>query len=531
MNPLDHLKKAYGRGQMSRRDFIRALTGMGMTAVMAGGLASTPFKAFANPPKRGGFLRAALVAGGASDTLNPIRMANSTDAVRSFQIYNMMARVGTDLLPKPELAESWESSPDATEWVFRLRQGVEFHNGKSLTPADIVYSLNLHRGDDSTSPAKPLLDAVTNIRADGDSAVAITLSGPNADLPIVLGDYHFGIVPDGFTDFDNAVGTGAFRIGEFEPGINLIAERNENYWGDVWVDAIETFAIHDNGARASALLSGEADVIEGIDPSVVTTIEQTDGVEVLSAKAGKFFTFTTQIDLDPFGDNHLRLAMKYLSPRERILGTVLRGYGQIGNDNPIAPSDPYFNADLEQRPYDPDRAKYHLKQAGIASLDVVLNTSQAVNGVGVNAIDAAVLYAEAARDGNINIEVKNNPADGYWDNVIFNNNCWMGFWNARPTADLMLTIAYHSSAKWNEARQRSERMDALIEEGRATTDFARRKEIYGEVQRIISDEGGTGIPVFVDYQDGYSSRVKGMEPHGAGVLSGARFSDMVWLDG
>ena len=526
MNQLDRLTQAYGRGQMSRRGFIHALTGMGMTAAMAGGFASSANLAFASTAKKGGFLRAALVAGGASDTLNPVRMANSTDAVRAFQLYNTLARVGIDLLPKPELAESWESNADATEWVFHLRKGVEFHNGKSLASSDVVYSLNLHRGDDTTSPAKTLLTAVTDIKADGDDAVVITLSGPNADLPIVLGDYHFGIVPDGFTDFDNAVGTGAFRIGEFEPSFSLIAERNENYWGDVWLDAIETFAIHDNGARTSALISGEADVIEGIDPSAVVMIEQTEGVNVLSAKAGKFFTFTTQIDLDPFGDNHLRQAMKYLSPRQRILDTVLRGYGQLGNDNPIAPSDPYFNADLEQRPYHPEQAKYHLKLAGLDSLDVVLNTSQAVN-----AVDAAVLYAESAKDGGINIEVKNNPADGYWDNVIFNNSCWMGFWNARPTADLMLTIAYHSTAKWNESRQKSDQLDVLIEEGRATTDFAKRKEIYGAAQKIISDEGGTGIPVFVDYQDGYSSRVKGMEPHAAGVLSGARFSDMVWLDG
>ena len=531
MKQFDKLAQAYGRGQISRRTFMRGMTAMGMTATMAGGFAATAKSAYASTPKKGGFLKAALVAGGASDTLDPARMANSTDAVRSFQIYNTLARVGTKLLPEPDLAESWESNADATEWVFNLRKGVEFHNGKSLSPADVIYSLNLHRGDDTASPAKPLLAAITDIKADGENQVRITLGGPNADLPIMLGDYHLGIVPDGFTDFDNAVGTGAFQVDVFEPGINLIAKRNENYWGDVWLDAVETFAIHDNGARTSALLSNEADVIEGIDPSAVQIIEKTDGVEVLSAKAGKFFTFTTQIDLDPFGDQNLRLAMKYLSPRQRIFDTVLRGYGQIGNDNPIAPSDPYFNADLEQRPYDPDKAKFHLKQAGLDSLDVVLNTSQAVNGVGINAVDAAVLYAEAAKEGGINIEVKNNPADGYWDNVIFNNNCWMGFWNARPTADLMLTIAYHSNAKWNEARQKSEQLDKLIEEGRATTEFAKRKELYGAAQQIITDEGGTGIPVFVDYQDGYNSRVKNMEPHGAGVLSGWRFSDMVWLDG
>lgn len=222
--------------------------------------------------------------------------------------------------------------------------------------------------------------------------------------------------------------------------------------------------------------------------------------------------------------------MKYLSPRQRILDTVLRGYGQIGNDTPIAPSDPYYNSDMEQRPYDPDKARFHLKKAGMDSLDVVLNTSQAVNGVGVNAVDAAVLYAEAAKEGGINIEVKNNPADGYWDNVIFNNNCWMGFWNARPSADLMLTTAYLSTAKWNEARLKSDVLDARIVEARAETDFAKRKELYGDAQRIISDEGGTGIPVFVDYQDGYRSKVKGLVPHAAGVLSGGRFSDMVWIE-
>ena len=531
MSQLETLKNAFNKGKISRREFLAALAGLGISVSMANSILFTAENAFAATPKKGGQLRCAMIAGGADDTLNPERMDDSTDAVRGHQVYNNLARVSPKLIAEPELAVSWEASNRARDWVFELRKGVEFHNGKKLTSADVLYSFGIHRGDKSTSAAKPLLADIAEIKADGPNVIHFKLKSPNADLPLLFGDYHFGIVPEGTTDFDLGVGTGPFKVKDFKPGIRLLVARNENFWGEgPYVDEIETFPIHDDVARANALLSGEADLIEAVDPKSVVIIEKTPGVEVLSAKSGKFFTFALMSTLEPFNDMDVRLAFKYLLPRDEILKKICRGYGQIANDHPIAPTDPFYNTDLPIRPYDPERAKFHLKKAGRDSLDMVVNTSQAVNGCGVNAVDASVIFAEAAKAGGIKAEIKRHPADGYWDSVIFNHPCFMGFWNARPSADLMLTIAYLSTAKWNESRIKDEKLDKLIIEARGETDFNRRKELYGEAQRIISEEGGTGIPVFIDYQDGYSSRVKGLEPHPAFPLSGARFSDRVWIE-
>ena len=531
MSKLEKLEKAFHKGQITRREFMTTLVGLGLSTAMAGGIISTAEKVYAATPKKGGRLRCALIAGGADDTLNPERMDDSTDAVRGHQVYNNLARVSPKLIAEPELAVSWEASNRATDWVFELRKEVEFHNGKKLTSADVIYSFGIHRGDKSTSAAKPLLADIAEIKADGPNVVRLKLNSPNADLPLLFGDYHLGIVPDGTTDFDPGVGTGPFKVKDFKPGIRLLVVRNENFWGEgPYVDEIETFPIHDDVARANALLSGEADLIEAVDPKSVRIIEKTPGVELLSAKSGKCFTFALLSDIEPYSNMDLRLAFKYLLPREEILKKICGGYGLIGNDNPIAPTDPFYNTDLPIRPYDPDRAKFHLKKAGRDSFDMVVNTSQAVNGCGVNAVDAAVIFAERAKAGGINATVRRHPADGYWDSVIFNHPCFMGFWNARPSADLILTIGWLSTAKWNESRIKDEKLDNLIIEARGETDFNRRKELYWEVQRIITEEGGNGIPVFIDYQDAYRSHVKGLDPHPSFPLSGARFSDRVWIE-
>lgn len=531
MSQLENLKNAFNKGKINRREFLTSLIGLGVSVTMANSIVSTAATAFAATPKKGGRIRCAMIAGGADDTLNPERMNDSTDAVRGFQVYNNLARVSPKLSPEPELAASWEARNKATEWIFELRKGVEFHNGKKLTSADVLYSFGLHRGDKSTSPAKALLESVSEIKADGPNTVYFKLNSPNADLPLLLGDYHFGIVPEGTTDFDKGIGTGPFKVKEFKPGIRLLVSRNDNFWGEgPYVDEIETFAIQDDVARANALLSGEVEIAEAVDPKTVRIIERTPGVEILSAKSGKHFTIVTMLDKEPFTNQDFRLAVKYLYPREQILKKVCGGYGQIANDHPIAPTDPFYNTELPIRAYDPDRAKFHLKKAGVDSLDMVVNTSQAVNGCGVNAVDAAVIFAEAAKAGGIKAEVKRHPADGYWDSVITNHPCYMGYWNARPSADLILSIAFLSNAKWNEARQKSETLDKLIVDARGETDFNRRKELYWEAQRIIHEEGGSGIPVFIDYQDGYSSSVKGLVPHPSFGLSGSRFSDRVWLE-
>src|SRR5262249_46565636 len=147
---------------------------------------------------------------------------------------------------RPVLATSWEAKPGAAQWVIKLRQGVTFHNGKTMTADDVVYSLNLHRKADSKSGAKAYFSTFTDIARTAPDGISITLSGGNADIPYLLADYHLCILPAG-GDPSSGVGTGAFVLKSFQPGVRTLATRNPNYWNPDrgHVASVETIAIND----------------------------------------------------------------------------------------------------------------------------------------------------------------------------------------------------------------------------------------------------------------------------------------------
>ena len=138
-------------------------------------------------------------------------------------------RFDKHLVPQLELAERIDNT-DATLWTITLRKDVTFHNGKSLTAADVVFSLSRHKDPLTGSKVMPLMEQVTEIKASGPNEVQIRLSAPNAELPSILAVSHLLIVPEGTTDFNKGIGTGPFTVGEFKPGVRSIAVRNKNYW-------------------------------------------------------------------------------------------------------------------------------------------------------------------------------------------------------------------------------------------------------------------------------------------------------------
>ncbi len=185
----------------SRREVMRWLMAAGMTLGAAGVVFGSARKAIAETPKRGGALRFAWDVHGPSDTLDPIAIFTSLDFARARMHYNGLCRFQEDLTVGPELATEWSSNSDATEWTFRLRDGVEWHDGGRFTADDVIYSMNRHLGQDSTSRAKSQVAGISEwVKVDNGTVKAV-LAQPNAELPIVLGMFHFKIVKDGTTDF------------------------------------------------------------------------------------------------------------------------------------------------------------------------------------------------------------------------------------------------------------------------------------------------------------------------------------------
>ena len=520
----DKFKGLIGSASLNRRQFsTMAAAGAAVSTI---GTAAMP--AFADMPKRGGRFRFGWTSSGADDTMNPELMTSANDYLRSYLTYNMLVRYAPDGSALPDLAESWEVNDDATEWVFTLRDGVEFHNGKTLTAQDVIYSLNLHRGEDTASAIKGYLEPVTEMTADGPLKVSVKLSGPNADFATLLGQPQAAIVPDGYTDFANAIGTGPFKQVRFEPGLGYLGERNENYFieGKPYFDEVEVIGIEDTQARINALLTGDVNYINRVGAQSSRIIDRSPNTTLVSVPSKRVLGFPMMIDRDPTSSLDLRLAIRNLIKRESMLNDIHKGFGVVGNDVPIAPFEQYYNSDLPQREFDLDKAKFHLKKAGMENATIDLDTSLAVDAT---APDMALHLKESAAEAGLTININRKPTDGYWSSVWLTSPFNMVTWNPRPTPDGILTIAYMSDAKWNENALNFEDMDKLIVEARGTVDGPARAELYHEVQRILWERGGSALPVFTNWLDGHSANMRGHTGNPTVEGDSYRIAEYAWF--
>ncbi|MGI9310918.1 MAG: ABC transporter substrate-binding protein [bacterium] len=525
---LATLERDFKAGRISRRKFIQTASMLGL-AVVAPSVLNPAYGA----PKRGGRFVIGMGHGSTTDSRDPGTFENDFTIGASFTLYNFLTEIDTNGQLIGELAESWDSN-DAKTWVFKLRKGVEFHNGKSLAAEDVVDSINYHRGEDSASAAKPLLTAITDIKADGDSVVVV-LDQANADFPFIVSDYHLPIMPskDGKPDFSKSVGTGPYTDQGWEPGVAWNFKRNPNYWkkGRAHFDEIQLLTIADPAARTNALTTGEIHSMDRCELKTVHLLKRNREIEIVELEGTAHYTVPMIATQKPFDDNNVRLALKYALDREAMLDTVLKGHGYLGNDHPIGRGQRYFNQDLPQRAYDPDKAKFYLKKAGLSKLDVPLKTT---DGAFVGAVDSAVLYKEQAAKAGINISIERVPADGYWSNVWNTDNCqWCYcYWSGRPVEDQMFSTAYAdpATADWNDTEWNHPGFNKLLVAARSELDEDKRRQMYYEMQRIVSDQGATVVPVFNNYVNANSKKVG----HEAKMASnwdkdGQRWAERWWL--
>ena len=528
MRDLKDLESRLAKGEIDRRTFIGGALALGMTVTAAASLAS---KAEAATPKKGGHFRAGMGHGSTTDSLDPATFENNfISSGVGYTIHNHIAEVGTGGDLEPELAESWEASDDAVTWFFKVRKGVEFHNGKTLDADDIVASVNHHRGEDSKSAAKPLLESLKNIKADGKDTVVVELTGGNADFPFIVSDYHIAILPskDGKVDWQSGIGAGGYTLKNFEPGVRADFERSPNYWkeGRAHFDSVELISIIDVTARTNALATGETDVMDRCDIKTLSLLERNTKVKIGETTGTAHYSIPMRTDTPPFDDNHVRLALKYALDREALLRTVLRGHGAIGNDHPISTANRYHASELPQRTFDPDKAKFHMKQAGLTELTVPLHAADAAFG---GAVDAAVLYKAHAAEAGITIDVVREPNDGYWSNVWMKKPWCMCYWSGRPTEDWMFSTAYSESASWNDTFWQHEKFNKLLVEARAELNEAKRREMYVEMQSILRDEGGVVIPLFNNNVFAMSTKVQHGPMGGNWDLDGGKFIERWWF--
>lgn len=527
VHPGDSLRvmESLKRGA-TRRDILAMLMAGGMQATVAGGAAGFAMSAHAQTPRRGGKLRVAGATAAATDTLDPAKQSNQTDYSRGTMLYNGLTVLDGSLTPQPALAESF-TTRDAKTWVFTLRKGVTFHDGKALAPADVVYSILRHKDPATSSKAKVLADQIDSVKATGPNEVTMVLTAPNADLPVIVGTFHFHIVKDGTTDFNAGIGTGPYKLKEFKPGVRSVMVRNEAYWkpGRPYLDEVEFVGIGDESARVNALLSGGLDLVGSVNPRSVARVKGTPGYGIFTTQSGQYSDLIMRKDVGPGMNPDFAMAMKYMFDREQMKKTIALDYAVLANDQPIDPTNRFYFAGLPQRTMDLDKAKFHLAKSGVSGKVPVVTSPAAMYSV-----EIALLLQQTGQRIGLDLDVKRMPAEGYWSNHWLNSPVGFGNVNPRPSADTLLTQFFQSEASWNESRWKSPKFDQLLLASRAETDLAKRKQMYADMQTMIHHEAGIGIPLFLASIDGHSTKLKGLSPIPLGGLMGYSFGEHVWLD-
>ena len=496
-------------GQINRRRFIMSALATGVTLPTAMSLAG---RAEAMTPKAGGFLRIAVGYGSTTDVLDPSTSENGFSQNVIYARGNHLTEVSNTGELIGELAESFEPSNGAKTWAFNLRQGVEFHNGKSLTAEDVVATFNYHRGEDSKSAAKGLLSAVTDIRADGSNRVIFDLATGNADFPYIVSDYHFLIMPSeggSVMDPNSPIGTGGYAVDAYEPGVRAKFTRNPNYWkeGAAHFDEYEVLSILDVTARQNAVMNGDVHYADSVDPKTVALMQRVPTLDILEVTGTQHYTFPMRLNVEPFGNYDLRMALKFAIKRQELVDKILLGHGAAGNDVPVSSAMPFLNTELPVHEFDPERAAEHYKKSGHSG-PIQLSASDAAFA---GAVDAAQLIAASAAEAGIDIEIVREPSDGYWSNV-WNKKGWCAcYWGGRPTQDWMYSAAYTNDTEWNDTAwkdtESSARFNEVVVSARSETDNAKRKDLYWEAQRLLQDDGGAVVAMWANYISAHSKDI------------------------
>jgi peptide/nickel transport system substrate-binding protein len=482
--------------------------------------AATEAPAPTAPPAEAQCLKIGLsISSGETNSLDPFAIPTAEQAVMINQVYNRLLDLDNNFVVSPELAESWESNEDATEWTFHLRPGVKFSDGKELTAKDVVYSYQRLVNPDDPSEAFSSLSFLKpeGITAVDDHTVKFTTENPVSELPTLITIKNAWIVQDGATKEQlrlNGVGTGPFIPVDFQPVQQPHKfVKNPNYWeeGLPKSECLEFYVIQEPTTRIASIKSGEVDIIEYVDFATIPNLEGDPDIEILKTSgASTSLTFPMWVDTPPFDDLKVRQALKKLVDRQAMVDNVFLGYAMVADDNPIPPNSPYaWRSEVPAR--DVEGAKALLAEAGYGPdnpLKIDLYTADFMPGVTA----AAQMFKDQMAEGGVEVNVIVGPPADHWDNVWLKQPFVNSGWDPRPPGE-GLAIAYRADALYNESHWKRPDYDSLLDQANSTVDEAARRKLYQQAAQLLAEEGGELTPIFTLGVAAMRANCQGYERH------------------
>lgn len=515
---------------LTRRGFLGATLATGAAALLAGCGASEPQSGSggtgstgsaggsavpSGAPKRGGKLRIAATSG-AGTALDP-HQVNATSGVKA-ALYDALVEFDSKMNLVNGLAEVFEpADKDVTTWTIRVRDGVEWHSGKTLGADDVEYTIRRILDPKQPQAAAALLGAIdpAGITKLDKRTLRLKLKSPNSQLRWGFTPSFTAIVP---VDFDpkNPVGTGPFKHGSFTPQQRWDGTRFDNYWrvdGGVPLDAVEFLGFANSGAALNALLAGQVDAVPNVYPAQLQRVQGRSDLIRLESESGLTIHDTMNCRKgQQFEDPRVRKAFKLMFDRQQLVNTVYSGHGAIGNDVGCFPQwDPSTAPDLPEPVFDVDQAKSLLKAAGQEGMTVKLRVGNAVSGMQES---AQVLQAQAKAAGvTVELDVVADPAQFYTD----------AYFSAQFQIDWHSTGAMYGSAYYywlsksgyNAAGYHNPQVDQLFDKAITQTGDDYDKTMQ-DMSRIIADEGPWLVWGRQNVIDLHTDKVTGAVPDASG---------------
>jgi peptide/nickel transport system substrate-binding protein len=470
-----------------------------------------------------------VLTGGAAETIDPAKAINVPDYCRVWSLFDPMFEFNSDGSVTPVLLEEASVDDSAQVWTLRLKEGITFHDGSSLDATTLMD--NILAWSDSAHYAYGtlgvLIDSggVTKLDA---RTVRIPLKTANARFPELCTTANALISKPGATKDSPPIGTGAFVLGDFQPGSSSTFTRNPNYWraGQPYLDQLTVVSsFRDDSARYNALVGGEVDAMPYMPYLQAKSAANGGQVTVLRSPSTQFYAFYMRVDTPPFDDVRVRQAVRFACDRQALVDTVFAGLGSVGND--LAPRDVQFYDASLKRDQDIEQARSLLREAGQEGLKLTFQTS---GGAAPGFNEAAALLQEQARSAGMDIKLQSEDPGQYFNasTLYLKMPFAQTYWTIAQTLQLYWSQALTSSAPYNETHWRSERTDKLFAEANAAKDDGLAEELWHELQQEQFNEGGYVIWGYQDTVDGLSPKVKGLEANLFGNLDNYRLA-RAWM--
>jgi peptide/nickel transport system substrate-binding protein len=538
----NHIIDEFAAGRLSRRDFIRRGTVVGISVPLLGSIlaacgssAKTTAGSGASSTAKGA-PGAVIKAGIETPTaaINPVTVADQGGLDMLAQTGEYLCLSTQTLALKPVLATSWTPNAKSDVWTFKIRQGVKFHNGQALTADDVVYTYQLHTNPKGSANALSAFGGVllpAGVKKVDDFTVEFHLAAPNGNFPYLTSsdNYNMIILPKGYDPAQwqsTFVGTGPFKLGSYTPKSGATFTRNESYWGTKALPSQTVFTFYDTqNPMVLALTGGNIDVVGQFSVSGAQEL-LTGSYNIIKLKSSAHRELSMRCDSGPLADARVRQAIALSINRPQIVQALFKGYSDVGNDSPFAPVYPSTDTSVPQRTQNIAKAKSLLAAAGHGSGV----SAQLVTENVLEIPEFAQVVVQSAKEIGVNINLKVEAQSAYYGKATFGNSDWLDATmslvdyghrsvpNVFLTAPLETTNAKAGTGSWNAAHFNNAQYDKLVTQYIGASDLSTQKSLAGQIETLLLDQTPIIFAYFYNYLTATAQGVTGVYPTAIGHL-------------